>query len=370
MGQFIALFMFVSLIGYVFGRHPKHHSSQKYTRRMDENIHYSQIIPFADEWKTAFSDTDHNALSPVHFWMKCVGHEIRGYFHIEDLRKRPTHGKEADMPLAPNLKGRFKLYLNKDEISYKVWNAGGYFTVDVSNLSRNVTANIYINDWRHYTVFPMSYCVEAPLVENEVPYYIMNVYTRYFDDPHNMNKMTTNGIANHFLYHRCALHLSQYELNIQREQLPYFLKHPVLAEAARLGHLVFIIKNSAIPPPIRDSGDHRTGSNCYHQQVSQNLGILRRWKENVRIYMWDGDEYMTYAADFTLPQFNALVQSHPVLGFERYMVFCADCPTGEPEQKYLSFTNQHYRKSERLNDPKLLIDPNKAGIFVIYLMTH
>lgn len=71
-------------------------SQLSYVRPMDENIHYSQIVPFLDEWQKVFGDTEYkHAPSPINFWMKCVAGELRGYFHVEDLRKKPTHGKEA-----------------------------------------------------------------------------------------------------------------------------------------------------------------------------------------------------------------------------------------------------------------------------------
>jgi hypothetical protein len=194
----------------------------------------------------------------------------------------------------------------------------------------------------------------------------MNLYTRYFDNPHRLNKKTVEGIINHFLYHRCALGLSHYELNIQKEQIPYFMQNPIIAEAARAGWITFIIKNAAIPPPIRNSGQY--GSNCYWQQISQNLGILRYWKQNVRIYMWDGDEYMIYASNLTKSKFQEVVDAHPVLAFNRYMAFCLDCGnTGhEGELKYLSFSDKIYKKSEPLAHPKLLVHPDKSGCFIIH----
>jgi hypothetical protein len=334
-------------------------------------MHFSQIVPFGDEWKNSLGKTEYaDAPSPVNMWLKCIDKELRGYFHLEDTRKRPGHGKEGDMPIAYKFKDNVKLYADNKKIDYGIWMGGGDFKVDLSHKLHNSTVNIYVDDWMHYISFSMSDCVKSR-AEHKTPQtkYIMNVYTRYFEDPHKLNRNAVDGLAKHFLYHRCALGLSNYEINIQKEQIPYFMENSIIAEAARSGWITFIIKNQYIPTPIRNAG--RGGSDCYWQQVSQNLGLLRRWKQNVRIYMWDGDEYMTYHPQFTKNDFQELVSKYPVLGFERYMAFCADCPKGEGELPYLSFTDRKYKKSERLRDPKLLVDPSQAGMYIyLYLFMY
>lgn len=266
------------------------------------------------------------------------------------------------MDIAFKFRDRVKLYVEKTRIQYGIWMGGGDFKVDISHMPSNATAHIYVEDWNHYTIFPLSQCIAPPTAEqNKELKYVMTVYTRYFDNPHRLNKKATQGIANHFLYHRCALHLSHYELSVQAEQIPYFMKHPVLAEAAKQGYLTFYTKNSAIPPPIRNH--QHGGSNCYWQAISQNLALLRRWKENARVYLWDGDEYMTYASDFKKNDFDQLVQKYPVLGFGRFMTFCYDCPNegNDGELNYLSFNDRKYKKNDRLRDPKLMVDPSQAG---------
>lgn len=358
---------------------------KKYSRDIDENIYYSQILPFATEWKKTFNNTKFSEVpSPIHFWLKCVDTEIRGYFFIEDNRKAPRHGKEASMGIAFAFPHHAKLYVDDKQVKYGIYVGGGDFTADISYRQRNGTVNIYIEDWMHYTVFSLSNCIQSESYINThdtsttsesphnsdfvatTPKYIMNLYTRYFDNPHRLNKKTVDGIINHFLYHRCALGLTHYELNIQKEQIPYFMQNPIIADAARNGWITFIIKNAAVPSPIRNSGQH--GSNCYWQQIAQNLGILRYWKQNVRIYLWDGDEYMIYASNLTKSKFQEVVNANPVLAFNRYMAFCLDCGnTGhEGELKYLSFSEGIIKKSEPLRDPKLLVHPDKSGCFIIH----
>jgi hypothetical protein len=235
-----------------------------FVRNMEENLHFSYIIPFLDEWHDTFGKTEYkDSLAPVNFWMKCIGNELRGYFHVEDTRAKPGHGKEADMPIAYAFQEKIKLYADDVPINYGVWMGGGDFRVDLSKKNYNSTVHITINDWMHYTIFIMSDCLpEYPkFLPTEEPKYIMNVFTQYFDNPHKLNKKAATGIANHFLYHRCALHLSHYEINVQREQVQYFMKNPVIAYAATNGWLTFIIKNSYLSAPIRVSG--HAGSNCY-----------------------------------------------------------------------------------------------------------
>lgn len=347
--------------------HNKHLPHHSFSRPMDEHMHYSQILPFGDEWKRALGKTEYgDSPAPVNFWLKCIDKELRGYFHIEDTRKRPSHGKEGDMPIAYKFHEHVKMYADDKRIDYGIWMGGGEFKVDLSHKANNATVNIYIEDWMHYIPFSLQDCTkfrpESKLPETK---YVMNMYTRYFDNPHKLDTRAIDAIAKHYLYHRCALGLSNYEINLQKEQIPYFMKNPVIAEGARSGLITFILKNPYIPTPIRNAG--RGGSDCYWQQISQNLALLRRWKQNVRLYLWDGDEYMTYSPLFTKQEFNALVQEHPVLAFDRYMAFCEDCPKDpEGELKYLSFTDRKYKKSDKLQHPKLLVDPTQAGCFMIH----
>lgn len=356
---------------------------EKYAKPMDEHIYYSQITAFADEWKETFNNTKFSEFpSPIHFWLKCVDSELRGYFFIEDNRKSPRHRKEASMGIAFAFPRVAKIFVDDKQVNFGMYVGGGDFTADVSYRPRNGTVNIYINNWMHYTVFSLSNCIQsqqqiaspgdassnshANTAAKGPPKYIMNLYTRYFDNPHKLNKKTIDAITNHFLYHRCALGLTHYELNIQKEQIPYFMQNPIIAEAARAGWITFIIKNSAVPPPIRNAGNY--GSNCYWQQISQNLGILRYWKQHARIYLWDGDEYMIYAANLTKSKFQEIVDTHPVLAFNRYMAYCLDCGNEghEGELKFLSFTDKIYKKNEPLRDPKLLVHPDKSGCFIIH----
>ncbi len=115
----------------------------------------------------------------------------------------------------------------------------------------NAQVRITLNDWRHFITFSLSNClkstpehqIELQSKPNRETQYIMNVYSRYFNDPHKFNHKSLTGFANHFLYHRCALGISHYELDIQPEQLQAFLKNPVLKVAAEQGYLTFILKN-------------------------------------------------------------------------------------------------------------------------------
>jgi hypothetical protein len=48
------------------------------------------------------------------------------------------------------------------------------------------------------------------------------------------------------------------------------------------------------------------------------------------------------------------------------MAFCYDCPRNVPELPYLSFANRKYKVTEKLNDPKLIVDPDEAGCYFMH----
>lgn len=121
----------------------------------------------------------------------------------------------------------------------------------------------------------------------------------------------------------------------------------------------------------------------------ENLALLRHWKENVRIFFYDSDEYLIFRDHFTPNQMltnidgtigltsdmavaldprNADVASQVhALGVDRFMAFCVDCPRDKPELRYLSLTTYKFSIYEpKLMHPKLVVNPNKVGCYIVH----
>jgi hypothetical protein len=359
------------------------------TRKIDEDLHYSTIHPFQDEWIKLFNDTDHHVAEPFHFWFRCIGREVRAYLFIEDLRKL-SHGKEADMPIMPHLSRRLKYYANGrkiDDIGYFFGGGDLYFNIS-SELSSHDNVDITIDGFKHFARFPVSICTPAlpkPSINPKNTKYLMHIHLREFRNASNFNRKVVRGIVKHMLYHRCALKLDQYEVVIQAEQLQFYLVDPDIVNAIKAKWITFILRNPFNPEPILMSSFE--GSNCYWQAYVENLNLLHYWKQNVKIYYFDSDEYLWISNDLSSQSLFQLLQSHPVLGFKRYMTFCYDCNHRVAELKSLSFQSaendkglvvgdrQRYQQHKHhvykvieppLDHPKLLVNPNAVGCYIVH----
>ncbi len=331
-----------------------------YTIPIDDGLHYSSIVAFGDEWNTTFWDErgSEPTPGPMYFWFRCLDHTLRGYFFIEGRAKKLLHNKEAFFATFRLFKARGKILVNGANVDFRAWLGGGEFIVDVGEED----VRIEVKGWKHYTIFPISQCKKSKPPSKEMKV-IMNIHTRTFDRPYEMNEDVVKGVANHFAYHRCLLKIDQYELVVQPEQVPIYMKNAYIASAVRQGLFVFILKNIYHPPPIHMPG---TNSNCYYQAVTQNLAILQHWKENIRIFFYDTDEYVSFPSGMTESAYKSLLQENPLLGFQRDMVFCASCNKDQSESESLSFRKQKYVLGGMLRDPKLVVDPNVAGCFIIH----
>jgi hypothetical protein len=284
--------------------------------------------------------------------LRCVDREVRGYLFSEDL-KTLYHGKEAEMPNAALVRDFLVMKADGNLVSLR----SGHGGVDLFfNISQSVNeehlVDVTFNGVKHYTRFPVSMCqkTKTPTVQTK---YIMHIHLKDHLEPLDINHRTIEGIANHAIYHRCALKLARYEVVIQREQLSLFLANHKIMYLVSDGYLHFLLRNPFVPSPLHMPNQ---ASNCYYQAYTQNLAILQHWKENTKIYFWDSDEYMNFDGDLTAQGFMDLVEAHSALGFDRYMTFCKSCTPGKPEVKHLSFTHSKYiHISKPLDHPKLVV---------------
>ena len=259
-----------------------------------------------------------------------------------------------------DMMARLKLFADGNPVSYGVGHGGGDFFVNVSSKPPHSEVVFSVGGWTRFTSFPLSLCVQSRPQPAE-PVYMIHAHT--YDHPPSVQQspLLPSGVAHHLIYHRCALNVTKYEVVIQPEDLHFYLKNPHLLQFAQRGWLTFILKSRH---PSRLALPYM---NCHYQVIYENQGILQHWKENVRIFYFNPDEYMSMTTALTWPQFRETYLLGSNVAFDRYMTFCYDCPkANEPELPHLSFTDRRYKITEKLNDPKILVDPNRSGCMVVH----
>ena len=331
---------------------------------IDEGVHFGYIPVFENEWKKVLDRSDHPVPSAFNFWFRCIDHEVRAYFHVEDLRAF-THGKEADMPLEPHVKEKIKILVDDKPIEFQSWFGGAQFYFQLpQNISRDYMSRIQIKGFGHYTRFPSWKC-SPPIPQTPTTKYVMHIHLREFIKPLALNADIVEGVLNHMNYHRCLLGVDRHEIVIQKEQIPFYLENRRVAQAVRKGWLHLLIRNPSVPAPIENN---HQGSDCYWQAYTENLGLLRHWKENTKMYFMDSDEYIVLPNEDKYPKeylFDQVNQHHAV-GIERFMSFCIDCPRDQAEIKLLNFNKNRYTVTDKLRDPKLLVNPNEVGCYIVH----
>jgi hypothetical protein len=257
------------------------------------------------------------------------------------------------------MKKRFKLLADDKPLPYESWHSGGDFYIDVSNKPSNSEVTISVEGWVKYTAFPISECTQS-LPQPAEPEYLMHVHT--YDHPKSikLNKLYPSGIAHHLVYHRCALNVTKYELIIQPEHLARYLRNPHLLKFAQEGWLKFVLKGHH-PPRMNLPFIYN-----YHQGIYENQALLQHWKTNVRIFFFNPDEFVSLDPRLSFAEFKQQHLSRSNVAFDRYMTFCYDCKPGEPELPQLSFTDRQYKVAEKLQHPKLFIDPNQNGCLLVH----
>ena len=340
---------------------------------IDGGVQYSLILPFADEWKNLIDDENHPIPSPFHMWFKCIDNQVRGYFMVEDMRQL-SHGKEANTPTAFILDRHLFMYANGRPINIRIWLGGADFNFYIVDTEKGSLIQISIKGFKHYTYFDSNSCTEKKStsyairsntdIDKRETKYVMHIHLRqYYNTSHNIGKVI-RGIANHAYYHRCALQLDRYEFVIHKEQAHLFLENSAIKKAVDEGWMRMIVRNPIIPAPIK-IGHHP--SNCYWQAYVENMALLRYWKEDVRMYFFDSDEYIWFADNVTTTGYREVLRNNGVVGFERYMTFCSTCSDKQGELNHFSFRNTQYKiVRKKLDHTKLVVDPNQAGCYIVH----
>ena len=357
-----------------------HNPYRKYMRFLghEDGIHYSQIVPFQWEWERDFAGTKYaHANAPIDMWMRCVDKKLKAHFFVKDTIMKLHDGNIAPTvsSIFKDKKTRFYVFVNSSysiNIDYHVDTGGGYFHLDLSKFADDDFVNIHINDWSHFARFEMSYCQQQkPQGDTRL---IVNIYTKYYyDNPRTYNHKYIEGLANQLRYYRCAIPLYKYEILVQKNLVPLFMKNAYIARAAAKGLVHFVIKDSYIPSLYHMPKSQYPGlkDNFYWHYLGENLSVLRHWTRNVRIFFLDPDEFLTFHPSITKPIFNEFLQKHGAILFTRYMSFCVSCLKNGtyPEIQDFSFNKHDYRKNDIITIGKFAVDPNKCGILLVHWMT-
>lgn len=143
--------------------------------------------------------------------------------------------------------------------SVKHWHGGSMIYFDIPQANNASYIQFHVKGFKHYCTKSTDPSLEPPAppppaaVSSNIKY-IMHVHLRYWNYPEGFERSILDGIANHLLYHRCALNLFNYEIVIQREQIPFFLAHAKIHFAIEQGWLTLIIRQDNIPSPILING--------------------------------------------------------------------------------------------------------------------
>ena len=331
-----------------------------YVIPVDDGLYHATIQAYGPEWNATFPN-DEIPSSPVYFWFRCLNQEVRVFFTISSMRKKPVYNQPEGGELkfgGEKTMRHLKLLVDEKPQAYRAWFGGADFTVDVSKKPLNSFMTVSVEGWSQITAFPISQC-RPNVVEVRDTNLVMHVHT--FDQYNKpQNSRLLRGLAKHLVYHRCALNLTKYEVVIQDDHLKQYLKNDDLRRFAEQGTLIFLLKG--YNPPRLGYG------NCNWQSVYENMAILRYWKQDTRLAIWNSDEYISYNPSISAVQLRQQLMSYSSVGIRRYMTFCREgCVKDKAELRYLSFSKSKYgMHPDKLSDPKLIINPDKVGCFIMH----
>lgn len=377
------LVLFLSLPNSVAAsRHKTYYQVNKpYIKSADEGLHFSSILATPNEWNETFSGQPINGrvsmayALPLILWMKCIDDELRGYFSFEQTNPDPHCGNMGVEMLINSkiMHDTVKLMVDGKRVSYMSDIGGQAFTANVSTVTTSHVV-VSIEGWLRYTAFPMSECQQSSDFENPVrigkPRNPKLVIVANTPDTFNISQKSlfTRMVANHLLYHRCALGIQGYEVIVQHDHIDKYVQNPQLRHFFDMGWITLITK------PFRPAR-RMLPKDYIWQSVYENLAILRHWKKDVYLINFDPDEYLLYPTDqFTnSSQFRDLIFSHSNLVIDRYNTHCLTGCKHDRVDGAISFAApRSYGKEKSLSlerYPKLIYDVEKNSCSYVHYMT-
>jgi hypothetical protein len=347
------------------------------TREVDGALYYASLTPSPEEWAATFG-ADDASYGPVHFWLRCVGRDVRAFFFLEHAAAPPSTVSAAHAPSLVEL-GKFVLQVDGYIVRTEMSNVGEFFYTLPPDRGPTDAAGVLkltVPGWRHYLDFPLRTCEAAPepLPSPAPPAKrVMNIYTwdeERLDSPLDREaaaaslaatraRMDTfaHGLATHMAYHTCALSIARYEVVVQEEVVPMLLAHAPLAAAVKAGTLHFLIKTNR-PGPV-------TGSRPIWQGVYENMAVLTHWRRHAAVYFWDIDEFLVDPHD-KLETLNRILDLNMGHKFFRKGAVCADCPYGTPEAMFPLKGHSLKELDGEWLLPKVVLNPERTGCAAIH----
>ena len=328
---------------------------------VDSGLFYSSLSPSRLEWKQTFPGKE-DEYGPLHLWAKCIRNEVRTFFFIEKLSEGLiTVSARESRVMVHSL---ITFLVDGERMSVALNGGGGEFKVKISRRDRAGCLHIGVDNWLHFACMPMTQCVDS-VHATSARSIVMNLFTwdeKWTAATAHSFEPSILAVEKHFLYHRCAFNISKYEVVIQEDALFHYASNDVLRDASQRGLLEFKLKGNH-PPPL-------DGKTPQWQAIYENLALLQHWQENVRILLWDPDEFL-FVDPTRFAEYSNIVDQHDkVILFDRVEVLCVDCADkdkGGAADVYHPFSQHRYKKRwNAMSAPKMMVNPDSVGCMYVH----
>ena len=334
---------------------------------LTEGLFHSILVATREEWTSTFGDDPHK-FGALHVWIKCLIAEqevlqLRAYVFPEPYDVDFGHDAAYSVvnvsygPLILTVDGKPP----KEQRHSPMW--GGHFVTNKRAASVPTAfevVSVGVAGWGSYFEFPLRLCALPSQKRQNATQRIMHSLQWDLSTSnqgaisHPINTSTfAAAVRRHALFHACYAGITTYELVVQESSIPLFLESSDFEQIVRTGLVHFILK-----PPLPS---FRHGKGLRWQALYQNLAILRHWGNNVRLFMFDPDEFLF--ADDIEEDLNWRLEKTSVLVFERFNVVCFDEVDQQPDV-FKPFSNKWIQVLKPLAT-KLAIDP--SGTWEVYV---
>jgi len=344
----------------------------EYIIDVDHELFYADIVPTWSEWIGVFNDNG-KYFGKFQLWSKCSATgTIRSYFYVDSL---PYLFQYVNSDHASIINENLIIYNDIGRINTSYTRAGGEFFMNISTFvsgtsDYNDFISVSIEGFKTYIKIPFSICTDYfQTIKRNISTErgnIMSIWTYdVLDNDIQSLNSSVIGFQKHFEYHFCLLNIAKYEVLVQGKYIKYYMQNPVIYNAVIKKQVKFVIKNNHI---TQYNETHFTGISKY-QAVYMNLQILRYWNHDVRLLLWDTDEYI-HVAPTLLHELQRNIKTKSVVSFQRKSIICLDCD-GSPDYT-ISFYEHVLGKSSNHIPAKVSLNPNEAGLMLVHfaLLVH
>lgn len=337
---------------------------------LTDGLFHSILVATREEWTRTFGNDAHNS-GALHVWIKCLDEgvvlRLRAYTFAEPYDV--DFGINAGYSVVNVSHGPLRLTVDGTvpvDQQHSPRYGGHFVTNRTASLSKDFEATLIgVAGWGSYFEFPLRLCAPPRSVASahqNITHRIM--HSLQWDVSTSNQGIIANpiiastfvaAVRRHALFHACYAGVTSYELVVQESSLPEFLENSEFEKVVQTGLVRFMLK-----PPIPS---FRLGKGVRWQALYQNLAVLHHWGNNVRLFMFDPDEFL-FADHDDLSELDLILQSTSVVVLERVSVVHEHSGTDSAPDASKPFSDNWTELAEPL-DSKLVIDPN--GIWEVYV---